>query len=70
MRLTGEGLKLGRERRTSNPWRVLVYLLGIGGSVLLVRAVWVTRLVHPPFLPTSSPTPTSLLTAGEGRTQF
>jgi tetratricopeptide (TPR) repeat protein len=70
MRLTGERLKLGRERRASNPWRVLVYLVGIGGSVLLVRAVWVTRLVQPLFLATPTPTRTSSSHAEEGRTQF
>ena len=70
MRLTGENLKLGREQRNSNPWRVLLYLLVIGAGVLLVRAVWVTRSIEPLFLATPTPTRTSISYAEEGRTQF
>jgi tetratricopeptide (TPR) repeat protein len=70
MRLTGERLRLGGERRSSNPWRVLAYLAVIGGGVLLMRAVWVTKSVQPFFLATPTPTRTASSHAEEGRTQF
>ncbi|HSB88753.1 MAG TPA: hypothetical protein VLD63_01885 [Anaerolineales bacterium] len=70
MRLTGERLKLGRESRSNDPWRVLLYLLVIGAGILLVRGVWVTGSVEPFFLPTPTPTRTSTSYAEEGRTQF
>jgi tetratricopeptide (TPR) repeat protein len=70
MRLTGERLRLGGERRSSNPWRVLVLLAAISGGVLLTRGVWVTKSVQPLFLATPTPTRTSSSHAEEGRTQF
>ncbi len=70
MRLTGDNLQLGRSQRSSDPWRVLFYLVVIVAGVLLVRAVWVTGSVEPLFLPTPTPTRTSVSYAEEGRTQF
>ncbi|HET7010214.1 MAG TPA: tetratricopeptide repeat protein [Anaerolineales bacterium] len=70
MRLTGDRLHLGGERRASNPWRILAYLAVIGSGVLLTRAVLVTKSVQPLFLATATPTRTSSSHAEEGRTNF
>ena len=70
MRLTGERLHMGGERRANNPWRILLLLSIIGGGVLLTRAVWVTKSVQPLFLATPTATRTSASHAEEGRTQF
>src|SRR3989337_435785 len=70
MRLTGERLHMGGERRANNPWRILLLLSIMGGGVLLTRAVWVTKSVQPLFLATPTATRTSASHAEEGRTQF
>lgn len=54
---------------TSNPYRMLVLLFLILGSILLVRAVE-TGQVQPLFSPTLTPTRTALSYALEGETHF
>ena len=69
MRLTGDRLRLSRDGRPSNPWRLVALSALITMGVLLI---WLheTGLVQPLFLPTYTPTRTALSYADEGETAF
>ncbi|GEM_PF-68844 len=69
MRLTGERLELSRDRRRSNPWRVLALLTLIVGGVLLLRAEQQGE-VQPLFLPTPTATRNALSHAEEAEAHF
>jgi len=69
MRLTGDRLRLSRDGRPSNPWRLVALSVLITMGVLLI---WLheTGRVQPLFLPTYTPTRTALSYADEGETAF
>jgi tetratricopeptide (TPR) repeat protein len=69
MRLTGDRLRLSRDGRPSNPWRLVALGVLITMGVLLI---WLheTGRVQPLFLPTYTPTRTALSYAEEGKTYF
>jgi tetratricopeptide (TPR) repeat protein len=69
MRLTGDRLRLSRDERSSNPWRLVTLIVLIAAGVLLI---WLkeTGRVQPLFLPTYTPTRTALSYAEEGATYF
>ncbi len=69
MRLTGERLKLIRDRGRSNPWRVLALLLLIAGGFLLVRAERQGD-VQPLFSATPIATRTGASYADEAKAHF
>jgi tetratricopeptide (TPR) repeat protein len=69
MRLTGERLKLSRDRGRSNPWRVLALLLLIVGGFLLVRAERQGE-VQPLFSATPIATRTGASYADEAKAHF
>jgi tetratricopeptide (TPR) repeat protein len=69
MKLTGERLRLGRDRGGPNPWRVLLYL------VLIIAGLQLLRLqekgeIAPLFLPTPGPTRTAASYAEEAEAHF
>ncbi len=67
--LRGERLRLSREGRRDNPWRILLYLVFIFAGVLIVR-LRETGRVQPLFAPTPIPTRTAFSYAEEGAAQF
>jgi tetratricopeptide (TPR) repeat protein len=69
MRLTGEKLTLSRDRRRSNPWRILALLSLLIGAVLLLRAQQQGE-VQPLFLPTPTATRTGNSFAEEAEVHF
>jgi tetratricopeptide (TPR) repeat protein len=69
MRLTGEKLTLNRDRRRSNPWRILALLGLLIGAVLLLRAQQQGE-VQPLFLPTPTATRTGNSYAEEAEVHF
>lgn len=69
MRLTGEKLQLSRDRRRSNPWRVVVMLGLIIGVVLLLRSLQQGE-VQPLFLPTPTATRTGNSFGEEAEVHF
>jgi tetratricopeptide (TPR) repeat protein len=69
MRLTGEKLTLSRDRRRSNPWRVIALLGLIIGAFLLLRAQQQGE-VQPLFLPTPTATRTGSSFAEEAEAHF
>jgi len=69
MRLTGERLRLGRNGKRSNPWRILIYIILIAGGVLLLQLEKAGQ-VQPLFLPAPGPTRSAQSYAGEGEVHF
>jgi tetratricopeptide (TPR) repeat protein len=69
MRLTGDRLRLSRDGRPSNPWRLVALSVLITMGVLLLW-LYETGRVQPLFLPTYTPTRTALSYAEEGTTYF
>lgn len=69
MQLYGEKLKLGSQRRRSNPWRMLVYGLLIAGGLYLSSQVNAGE-IEPLFAPTPVSTRVGLSYAEEARTRF
>ncbi len=69
MRLTGERLRLSRNGKHSNPWRILIYIILIAGGVLLLQLEKVGQ-VQPLFLPAPGPTRSAQSYAGEGEVHF
>jgi len=69
MRLTGERLRLGRNGKRSNPWRILIYIILIAGGGLLLQLEKAGQ-VQPLFLPAPGPTRSAQSYAGEGEVHF
>jgi len=69
MRLTGERLRLGRNGKHSNPWRMLIYIILIAGGVLLLQ-LEKSGQVQPLFLPDPGPTRSARSYAEEGEIHF
>ena len=69
MRLTGERLRLSRNGKRSNPWRILIYIILIAGGVLLLQLEKAGQ-VQPLFLPAPGPTRSAQSYAGEGEVHF
>ena len=69
MRLTGERLRLDRNGKHSNPWRMLIYIILIAGGVLLLQ-LEKSGQVQPLFLPDPGPTRSARSYAEEGEIHF
>ncbi len=69
MRLTGEKLTLSRDRRRSNPWRVLVLVALLFLTFLIMRAQQQGE-VQPLFLPTPTATRTGISYGEEAGVHF
>ena len=69
MRLTGERLRLGRNGKHSNPWRILIYIILIAGGALLLQ-LEKSGQVQPLFLPDPGPTRSARSYAEEGEIHF
>src|SRR3990170_6171230 len=69
MQLRGDRLRISRDGRPNNPWRVLAYaaLITVGLALVWLRE---TGRVRPLFLPAYTPTRTAQSFAEQGRAYF
>jgi tetratricopeptide (TPR) repeat protein len=70
MNLTGNNLHFRRQRVPNNTYRILALLIILVSSLFVIRAIYVTREIRSPFLPTAVPTRTASSYADEGETHF